>query len=351
MRILFAYRYGIIGGVCTQLFNRLRYLNTIDDVQVEVCLGQDYGAAALLSPLCSVHVLPEPERAALLASPRFDAVLVIDTPEMIAEARKGPAKLIVEVHTTVERGLEYLQDAELRADAYLVPSEYSRRMITQRFGIPHEHVGVLANIVDGELFHPQALDAPPRPIVSWVGKLDEHKRWPAFLEVGAQLSTTNPEAELWMFGGETSADATVEVLMDALAAGGLADRCRWFPRVAYEAMPTVHSAVAQSGGVTMVTSRNESFGMSVAEALLAGCPAVVTNVGALPELAPNKPYLQVYDDGDWDEAARCAQQLLGPGGQAARHALAEDRAELAQRWARQTVGPTLVQAIRDRLPG
>ncbi len=154
-----------------------------------------------------------------------------------------------------------------------------------------------------------------------------------------------------MFGGETSADATVEVLMDALAAGGLADRCRWFPRVAYEAMPTVHSAVAQSGGLTMVTSRNESFGMSVAEALLAGCPAVVTNVGALPELAANKPYLQVYDDGDWDEAARCAQQLLGPAGQAARHALAEDRAELAQRWARETVGPTLVQAIRDRLPG
>jgi glycosyltransferase involved in cell wall biosynthesis len=68
-------------------------------------------------------------------------------------------------------------------------------------------------------------------------------------------------------------------------------------------MPQLYSAVAASGGVSLVTSRDESFGMSVAESILCGCPVVATNVGAIPEICSDADALRLYELGDVDRAA------------------------------------------------
>jgi glycosyltransferase involved in cell wall biosynthesis len=41
---------------------------------------------------------------------------------------------------------------------------------------------------------------------------------------------------------------------------------------------------AASGGCLLITSQNESFGMTAAEALACRCPVVASRVGALPDL-------------------------------------------------------------------
>lgn len=347
-RILFGYRYGIIGGVCTQLASRMQSLSRMPDVEVEFAFGGDYGAGAMLAPFGRVHVVPEAAaRRALLHDPRFDVLAIIDTPEMIRDAQGAPGRLVVEVHTTVKRNLAYVEDPALRATRYLVPSRYSKHLVETR-GVPADRITIVPNVVDGDRFRPVALTPPQHPVVSWVGKLDDHKRWPDFLEVGATVCGHRPDARLWMLGGETAPEVTAELLFEAAGTAGVVDRLRWFGRVDYGAMPRVHSAVARSGGVTVVTSIDESFGMSVAEALLSGCPAVLPAVGALPELAPGAPYARLYRPGDLEQAADAAAALLGPDGPAARAALAADRATLAERWSPDTVGPQLMAALDAR---
>ncbi len=348
MRLLFAYRWGVVGGVCAQLHGRLRYLATLPGVEAEVLLGQDLGAAALLARHARVHVAGDPAgRAALLADRRFDAALVIDTPEMIAEAAAGPVPLLVEVHTTMDAGLGYLATHATAPRGFITPSESSRRLIHARFGVPLARITAVPNVVDGALFGPGPAPRPPRPVLSWVGKLDQHKRWGDFLEVGALLGPEAPD--LWMFGGETAPDEVVDTLHEAAAAGDLLRRLTWFPRIDHEAMPRAHRAVAASDGVTVVTSKDESFGMSVAEALLSGCPAVVPEVGALPELAPGAPYLRVYPPRDLDAAAAHVRALLGPEGADARAQLAADRDGLARRWAPERAVPALLAAVAHHL--
>ena len=65
---------------------------------------------------------------------------------------------------------------------------------------------------------------------------------------------------------------------------GIISRFRWLDRIENVNMPLLYSLVSERGGVNLVTSHCESFGMSVLESLLTGCPVVSTNVGALPEI-------------------------------------------------------------------
>jgi glycosyltransferase involved in cell wall biosynthesis len=170
-------------------------------------------------------------------------------------------------------------------------------------------------------------------VFAWVGKLDAHKNWRGFLEVASKISRRAPKAYFWLVGGHTASTATQTELVDEVADRGLAARCRWFPRIEYLAMSRLYAAVRQSGGATVVTSINESFGMSVLEALVCGCPVVAADVGALSEMAPDEPYLRLYERGDHGRAAKLALEMMDEGPQGAlRTRLAADRVRFEERF-------------------
>jgi glycosyltransferase involved in cell wall biosynthesis len=337
MKILFGYRYGVVGGVCTQLAARLTYLSKV--AEVEVFLSEDHGAAAMLSALAPVHV-GRPDDFARIAG-AFDVVSVIDTPELIRAVHRRP--LVVEVHTTTDGGLAYLSEIE-HSGPYLVPSPYSRRLLAERFGVASDRITVVPNIVDGDRFRPLDVERLGRPALSWVGKLDRHKNWEGFLELAALVCQMVPGLEVYLLGGETAPDAAVESLFATIDDLDLCRNVRWFPRVAHASMPRVHSAVGASGGLTVVTSRDESFGMSVAEALLCGCPAVVPRVGALPELAPGAPFAALYEPNDRAAAAATILDVLRHHREV-RSTLLRERAALAERWSAERVGSVLLARL------
>lgn len=353
MRVLFAYRYGILGGVATQLASRLSFLCTVPGFEAELLFAADYGVVGPLSKLCRVHIEPDGARAAKLAAEgRFDLLVVIDTKEYLEAFLDISPKIpvLLEVHTTVESGLEYLSKKRWPVAAHAVPSEYSRRLLVERFDVgPRDAVRIIGNVVDPETFRPTPVDATGAegPIVLWVGKLDRHKRWESYLEVAGLLRDRVPGARFWMVGGETAPEPVPLVLLDIVESLGLADRFRWFPHVDHAAMPRLLSWVAATGGLALVTSENESFGMSVAEALLCGCPVVATHVGALPELAPGRDYLELYPLDDARAAAAAVEQVLEPSHRArvAQH-LEQDRPELARRWSPSTVGAAILETYQ-----
>ena len=63
----------------------------------------------------------------------------------------------------------------------------------------------------------------------------------------------------------------------------------------------------------MVTSQSESFGMSIIESLLSGCPIISSKVGAIPEITDMEDYLQFYNLGDTNSAVELCLTLLEEG--------------------------------------
>jgi glycosyltransferase involved in cell wall biosynthesis len=335
MRAIFAYRYGILGGVCTQLINRL--LSGGGAIEAHLLFAADHGISTTLRGYPHLHFETSPERVrALVRNGGFDVAVVIDTVEYLTALQGAPeVPLVAEVHTTVEQGLGYLRERDWAVDGFIVPSEYSRRMLRERFRIPDaDDVRVVPNCLDMRLFPREDVPAPPDcPVLAWVGKLDDHKNWRGFLKIASKVARREERARFWLVGGYTTSEARQVEIVDEMADRGLIDRCRWFPRIEYEAMHRLSAAVRQSGGAVVVSSMNESFGMSVLESLVCGCPVIATDVGALREIAPAAPYLRFYEYGDYSGAARMALELMmdGPEGPL-RTMLAADRARFEERF-------------------
>lgn len=341
MRLLVAYRYGGLGGVETQIAARMRHLARVPGLEVRFLFAKDYGIADHLAPFGRVHIEPDPTRLGPIVE-GVDVAAVIDTEEYLDAIVQLGKPVLLEIHTTVESGLGYLERPH-RATAYLVPSERSRRMIRERYGIADD-VHVVPDIVDGQVFHPIPAPRHPRPILLWVGRLDTHKGFERMLEMTARLCLERT-VDLWIAGGDTAPADVRAYLIEVADDLGLSARFRWFPRLQPSAMPRLYAYAAASGGVFVSTSRDESFGMAVVEALLCGLPVVASDVGAIPEIGAAQ-YLALYPLEDPAAGVRrIADTLSGHG--SIRSALLASRPALAARYAPEAIGPRYLELLEE----
>jgi glycosyltransferase involved in cell wall biosynthesis len=240
-----------------------------------------------------------------------DITVVIDSPAFIDawRAAASPGKLVLEVHTTTAN-LAYLKhwDQFGGVSHIVTVSSYMEKLLGQ-FGLTGlAPIAVVPNCLDDRWRQPAS---PPslgaKPVV-WVGKLDGHKRWRTAVDLVDLLSESPDVAVMPIFvGGLTSPESEVQALTTRLAGSTGLSRGVWWPRVEYDRMPALYSAVGSNGGVHLCTSVNESFGMAVAESVVRGCPVVAPAVGALPELLPSAA---LYEPGDWKDALEKAHRAM-----------------------------------------
>jgi glycosyltransferase involved in cell wall biosynthesis len=219
-----------------------------------------------------------------------------------------------------------------RATRLMTNSHYSRREIEENVGIPAERVAVVHHGVPdpyGEL--------PTQPrgaLAVTIGVVDrrnlDRKGLRAFVEAAAHA----PEVR-WVVIGPHEGDAGDELRAlagpNVVLTGWIADSERddWLRRA----------------GAYVQASRHEGFGMSVAEAMLAGCVPVVTPAGALPEVVGEEGV--VLPDGSPEAIAGGVRQALA----AAQDARLRARERVLRKFSLEQREAGLVAVVENALRG
>jgi glycosyltransferase involved in cell wall biosynthesis len=201
----------------------------------------------------------------------------------------------------------------VRRAALVTAGSAYQRALCLRLGLPPEKVQLAPLGVDTGHFRPVAA-AHTRPTVVQAASLVPVKQQELLLEAVAQARVAVPDLQLLVAGDGPDA---VNLRRQATQLG-LDGQVGWLGAIAHRAMPAFYG----QGHVYVQTSRHESQGMAVVEAMACGLPVLGTPVGLLPEVAALPPS---------DSPERLAEQIAtvvdDKAGWAGRSAAARGRAE------------------------
>jgi alpha-1,3-rhamnosyl/mannosyltransferase len=192
-------------------------------------------------------------------------------------------------HATARYRLLFRLGATLmarRAAAVLTDSEWSRRQILRRFGLPGERVVVTPLGVS-----PRFRPVPPEIVrrvavryglqgdyVLYVGNFRPHKNVAALLEAYAALpDSVRARVSLALAGDPETGAAPLKA---AAAARGLAQAVRFLGSVPDADLPALYSGAT----AFCFPSLAEGFGLPPLEAMACGAPVLCSDAAALPEV-------------------------------------------------------------------
>lgn len=190
------------------------------------------------------------------------------------------------------------RDHARRADGIVVISEYTRKLVTERFGVDPARVTVC---------YPGAPDWPARaepaavgPIL-FVGTIEPRKNVPGLLRAYETLLARMPDAPDLVIAGRAPAGAGIERW---LADRSLTGRVRVTGYVTEETRRQLY----RDASVLAVPSFDEGFGITALEAMTVGVPVVAARRGALPEVVGAAGLLVEPDD--HERLAEALQRVL-----------------------------------------
>lgn len=287
MKVLISYAFCTKGGVETALYNRLKELDR-NQLEVDLHFFRDYGGSSIFKNYNGeILIQPDVEKLQrLIEEKNYDAVISVDTVDTLSILQKMNyrGKIGLEVHTTYEQNLTYLGNKIIDCvDFVIVPSKYQENLVKNK--LEHKKIHILGNAVsDCITYRKDCVSKYKKKIILWVGRIDQHKNWRLFLKIAKELHKRDDGYLFWIVGGLKSETSEICEFEKKLYQYDLECVVRWIPQVSYDQIDKVYSYAANSGGGYISTSINESFGMTIIEAMMCKCPVVVNQVGALPEL-------------------------------------------------------------------
>jgi glycosyltransferase involved in cell wall biosynthesis len=211
-----------------------------------------------------------------------------------------------------------MQTAVARQLNYIVTvSQASRTDIIADFGVDPATIAVMYNGVEADLFRPMPhIERKPAQIMATASADTPHKGLQVLLRAAATLRQEGRELNLVLVGKPRVGGAT-EQLVSQL---NLEAHIRWVSGVDHA---TIVELYAEST-LAVVPSLYEGFGLPAVEAMACGIPLIVSDGGALPEVAGEGGV--VVPAGDAEALATAIKALLDdPGARAALGERARER--------------------------
>ena len=162
-----------------------------------------------------------------------------------------------------------------RVRRILVPSEYVKRKVIARFGV--ENILVTSAGVNEEVFHPgvsrHSFDLPAHYIL-FVGSLEPRKNLAMLLQ--AWIKIKDEFADMWLviagYAGKVFQPVNFPHEME---------RVRFLGYIPDADLPSLYAGAK----LFVFPSSDEGFGLPALEAMACGTPVIISNGGALPEVA------------------------------------------------------------------
>jgi len=186
--------------------------------------------------------------------------------------------------------------------------------------------------------------------IAFVGRFDRHKGGDTMVEAFGRIIYQNPEARLDFIGPDRGYIDNIGRIwrFDAYLRHVLGEAEQ--RNVTYHGFQPLSAAaeLRKRALVTVAPSRYETFGLAAAEAMMAGCPLVVCDGGALTELVQDGRNGLVARAEDADDVAAKVLSLLNDPPRAAQLG-AQAAEDAAQRYAPHMVGRMMLDQYRDVL--
>lgn len=243
----------------------------------------------------------------------FDVVHATNQTLSFMLPQRTPA--VVTVHDLIERlvpqqgfsdwAARYLYSGIRRADHLIAVSEYTKRTITEVYGLVPEKITVIHNGVSS-VFHPiegfhntigyktlqQELHLSDNAkVILYVGSDHPRKNLATAIRVFAELRRSYPEV-IFLKVGEAGIAAGRAETLRAIDELGLREVVRFIGIVSFERLNELYNLA----DVLIFPSRFEGFGLPPLQAMAAGVPVVAANATAIPEVVGEAALLHSADD-------------------------------------------------------
>jgi glycosyltransferase involved in cell wall biosynthesis len=183
------------------------------------------------------------------------------------------------------------------AQGLITVSEFSKRELTEFYGVPQPKVLVVPNAV-GDAFKPRRLEIP-RPYLLAVASPSAHKNMGRLVEAFLRLKS-HPEVELHIVDGGH----------DLLGHAGLRQQIADNPRIRVLGRLTDAQLIEQYqlASAFVFPSLYEGFGIPPLEAQACGCPVLAANAASIPEVLQSSALY--FEPMDVDQMARAMALVL-----------------------------------------
>jgi glycosyltransferase involved in cell wall biosynthesis len=179
-----------------------------------------------------------------------------------------------------------------RADAVITSTEYGKRQVVERLGVPADRIYVCPPGAPTWQTLGAGPHLPADGCLLFVGTLENRKNIGSLLDAYARLVTRRASAPKLVLAGRSTPDAVG--WLARIAQPPLAGHVTHLGYVA----EAEREAIYASARVVVLPSLDEGFGLPALEAMSAGIPVVVSSRGALPEVVQDAGALVDPDDPD-----------------------------------------------------
>jgi glycosyltransferase involved in cell wall biosynthesis len=246
-------------------------------------------------------------------------------------------------HNVIHYGLVMTRSAR-SASAVIVPSEFTKRELVEHVGVERRRIRV-APLGVGDEFAPAGQDAVestrrrhelPERYLLCVGNVEPRKNLTAVIAAFNQVAADIPHG-LVIAGKRGWKCAEI---CAAMQRSPFADRIRWLGWVSLEELPALYSGAE----LFVQWSLHEGFGLTPLEAMACGTPTVISDGGALPEVAGDAARVVPLSEGA-EGLARALAELTGEEG--ARAEMAERGIRHAAKYTWAAHARTVAQTYRE----